>query len=254
MLPPIPYLDVAAYKRRSRAPTNVDLTESLNPGFIDHAIAEGSSRINSRLGKRYKVPLGQAPPALIATGTLPPAVSLSGRPTLGSLEMAIQLTTPGPLGTAVARWSGDGGLTWTTVTTAATVVLGTTGLTAAFPNANYSLDNDYRASTPVPSVALGWLARIVDVDVWDVRGANPQDPTIARYVELRTEALTEVKEAADSKEGLFELPTTDDVGDSAIDQGGPIYYSEASPYVNADLREIEGRAEDLAGTGTYGGA
>lgn len=256
MLVPIPYLDIAGYKRRTKiAPTDVDLAESLYPGYVAHRIASGSSRINARLKKRYAVPLGQQPPVLVATGTLPPAVVLSGRSTLGSLEIVIDITTPGALGSAVFQWSQDGGLTFVTgVVTAALVALGTTGLTAAFAVGAYSSDNLYSASTPVPEIALGWLVALLDVDVWDRRGVNPQDPSIARAVSERDTALAEIKEAADAKDGLFDLPTNDAAGDSAVTQGGPLSYSETSPYVFQDIQRDAAVGEDCARSGTSGSA
>lgn len=255
MLPPIPYFDLAGYRRFSKhVDSAIDSVSTLYPGYIEHAIAVGSSRINARLSKRYDVPLGKLAPMLLAFGTLPPLVSLSGRPTLGSLEMAIEITTGGALDTAQFQWSSDGGVTWTTgVATGAIVLLGTTGLSASFGAGTYATDNMYEASTPVPAIALGWLARLVDVDVWDKRGTNPQDPTIDRWAQQRQEALDEIKEAADSKDGLFELPTSDDVGDSAVTHAGPLSYTEASPFVGADQQERQGRREDERGCGTYGG-
>lgn len=255
MLSPIPYADVAGYKRRAEVrPEDVDLLESLYPSYLQHRIARASSYLNARLQKRYRVPLGQEAPTLVPTGTAPPLVVLSGRPTLGSLEMAVEVTTGGPVGTAVMRWSSDGGLTWTTgVLTAPTVVLGGTGLTATFPSGSYATDNVYSASTPVPEIALGWLVSLVNVDFWKRRGANPQDPTFQDALDARTEALAEVKEAADSKDGLFDLPTNDAVGDSAIVHGGPLSYTEASPFVAADMQERQGVLEDERGCGTYGG-
>ena len=148
----IPYLDVLRYKDRSQIDDQtIDLAVSLRPRFLSTAIADLSSWINDRLAKRYAVPLGQKPPTLTATGTLPPTVALSGRPTLGSLEIVIEITTPGALGAAVFQWSPDGGATWASgVVTAATVALWGTGLVANFAVGTYGADNVYAASTPVP--------------------------------------------------------------------------------------------------------
>ena len=258
MLAPIPYFDLAGYKRRSKViPQDVNRCDSLYPGYLDHRIARGSSFINGRLKKRYLVPLGQEAPVLIPTGTAPPQIVLSGRPTLGSLEIAIQITTPGASGTAVFQWSKDGGLTWTTgvgTVSAGTVVLSGTGLVAAFPPStlSFSADDAYSASTPVPEIALGWLAAMLDVDVWERRGANPQDPSIAMGIAERDAALSEIKEAADAKDGLFDLPTNDAAGDSAVTQGGPLFYSESSPYVWMSQQRRTARGEDCAGVGTSG--
>ena len=251
---PIPYFDVAGYKRLTRhVGTAIDLLAQAEPGFLEHCIAVGTSKINARLAKRYIVPLGQSAPSLVSFGTSPPAVSLSGRPALGSLEMIIQVTTLGP---ANFQWSQDGGVTFTPggIIGTSPVPLGVTGLAVTFAAGVYSADNIYKASTPVPAIALGWLARMVDVDVWDKRGTNPQDPTIERWIALRQEALDEIKEAADSKDGLFELPTNDVLGDSAVDHAGPLLYSETSPYTWTNLQGCEGRLEDRQRSGTYGGS
>lgn len=252
MLPPIPYLDLGAYKLLSEIdrPT-IDVFASSNPGFIERMIARGSSRTNARLQKRYRVPLGQEAPTLVATGTAPPAVTLSGRPTVGSIEIVLQVTGSGALGVGF-NWSTDGGQTFpNTGTTAPTVTLSGTGLTANFGVGPYSADNVYSASSPVPAIALGWIIAFVDLWVWRKRGANPQDPELVRAKEAYDDAEAEIKEAADSKDGLFDLPTNDVVGDSAIAQGGPRAYTETSPYVSADLQECQGHIEDAQGSGTF---
>lgn len=261
MIPPIPYLDVQGYKRRSKVPPgDIDWCESLFPGYLAHRIARGSSLINARLKKRYVVPLGQAAPPLIAAGTAPPAVALTGRPAVGSLEVQILIDGAGALGTATFRWSVDGGQTFaaTAVPTAATVALSaagvTTGLIAAFPAGPYATDNAFTAPAPAPEIALGWLVAMLDVDLWQKRGVNPQDPSIAMGIEERNAALEELKEAADSKDGLFDLPTIDTAGDSAVTQGGPLSYSEQSPYVWADLQRCGGRQDDANRSGDSGSA
>lgn len=90
--------------------------------------------------------VGVVPPemsAVVSTGTSPPVVTLTGTPT-GYHDVRIEITTGGSRGTAVFKWSSDGGSTYTTgVTTAATAVLGTTGLTANFATGTYSTDNIY---------------------------------------------------------------------------------------------------------------
>lgn len=249
-----PYLDLAGFKSRTVMPTgDVTIVETAQPGFTTQRLSMAQSYINARLRKRYgngggnSLPLGQSPPALVAAGTLPPAVSLAGRPVLGSSQFIIDITTGGPLSTAIFEWSADNGVTFTSgVLTAAFVVLGTTGLTALFPVGSYTADNQYVSATPVPETVLGWMVAIVTVDLYRKRGVNPQDPTIEMCREEAVRALAEIKEASDSKDGLFDLPASDD-GDSAVTTGGPLGYSETSPYVWTDIQRAEGAAED-AGT------
>lgn len=76
-----------------------------------------------------------------------PDVTLTGTPA-GDYVGIIEITTGGAVGAAVFRWSIDGGATWTSgVTTAATVALGTTGLTANFSAGSYVAADTYSWTT-----------------------------------------------------------------------------------------------------------
>jgi hypothetical protein len=72
-----------------------------------------------------------------------PTVTIAGTPE-GIYDAIIEITTGGSVGTAVFRWSVDGGQSWTSnVLTAASVVLGTTGLTANFSAGTYEIGTTY---------------------------------------------------------------------------------------------------------------
>lgn len=101
-------------------------------------------------------------------------------------------------------------------------------------------------SAPVPEIVLGWLTAMVTLDVLRKRGINPQDPQATMYAADVDTALAELKEAADSKDGLFDLPSTNtDGSDSAVTTGGPLGYSETSPYVWMTVERNNGRAQDF---------
>lgn len=103
---------------------------------------------------------------------------------------------------------------------------------------------------PFPLAVEGWLARIVTVRAFLRRGINPTD---AQYADIKTDhdnALDEIKEAADSEKGLFDLPMRADLDPSAISQGNPRSYTEASPYVWTDVQGNRGRQEDQHGGGS----
>lgn len=256
-----PYLDLAGFKVRSEftLPESLDYVESRYPGFIDQQISDFSSYINARLRKRYgnapevgnSLPFGQQPPLLLAAGTNPPAIGLIGRPTLGSMQLRLKITTAGPLSVAIFSWSSDRGKKFTDgVASAAQVPLGSTGLVATFADVGtYGLDNVYSAAEPVPAIVLRWLVAGVAYAVWNRRGRDPQDPYIADLKERYATTLAELKEAADSKDGLFDLPVSEDA-DSAITTAGPDIYSETSPYVWADREIRRGVEEDVRGRGT----
>lgn len=76
-----------------------------------------------------------------------PVVTLTGTPA-DNYSVILTITTGGTLGVAVFKYSLDGGATETTlVTTAATVALGASGLTANFPAGTYVLATTYSSST-----------------------------------------------------------------------------------------------------------
>jgi hypothetical protein len=234
---PIPLLDVPGFTRRTiMPPATVALIQARTPGYLDSRIAVRQSWIESRLRKRYaaRLPFGQAPAQPRALGTSPPLATLLGAPALGCVEIRIEVTTGGAVGVALFRWSADGGLTWTGtgVAIAATVTLGTTGLSVAFdPLGTYATDNVYRAATPVPETVLGWLAALVTVDAYDRIGRDPSDPVLQTEKERYDAAVAELKEAADQDTGLFELPVNDGApATSAVDVGGPFFYSEPDAF------------------------
>lgn len=261
-----PYLDLAGFKRlTSMAPAEVDYVATESPGYFEARIEARSSWINGRLRKRYgaaaegnSLPLGQRPPALVPAGTAPPGILLSGRPTLGCMIVRIEIVASGAIGVATYRWTADGGITWTPaplpdgtrvgVTMPASAVLGTTGLTATFGTGTYAADNVYVAATPVPGLVLDWIATLVTYDGYRKRGVNTAGPD---YEELRKDLERiegEIKEAADSKDGLFDLPTSED-GDTAVTTGNPLGYSEVSPYVWTDQEAQAGSQQDSMGRG-----
>ena len=83
---------------------------------------------------------------------------------------------------------------------------------------------------PEPRIILRWLTAIVTPSVYRKRGGNPNDPTLALYEKDRADALAELREAADAKDGLFELPLREDLPGSKAVTKGPMGSSEASPH------------------------
>lgn len=107
-------------------------------------------------------------------------------------------------------------------------------------------------SEPYPLKAKDWVARRVVPRVLWRRGV---DATDQQYLDLRDDAAAveaELKEAADSVEGLYDLPLRSDTTTSGISKGGPLGYSEQSPYVWKDVQARAARDEDRNGSGTGG--
>lgn len=104
-------------------------------------------------------------------------------------------------------------------------------------------------AVPYPEIVLDWIVRLVSYEVLRKRGANPADPNCIQFKEDADRALAELKEAADSKDGLFDLPSPEE-GPSNVSTGGPLGYTETSPYVWRDVQQQSGSSEDGSGGGT----
>jgi len=105
-------------------------------------------------------------------------------------------------------------------------------------------------SYPYPDAICDWVARIMDPQLLKKRGVDATDEQFISIAEDAKAALEEIKEAANAEEGLFDLPVDDTADGSAITKGGPLAYSETSPYVWLDVEEETGRAEDSDGVGS----
>ena len=81
-----------------------------------------------------------------------------------------------------------------------------------------------------PGAAVDWVTDLVTWDAYLKRGVNPAAMQDSEVLKRFDTAKAEVKEAADSKDGLFELPLRDASSPSGVVKGGPLGYSEASPY------------------------
>jgi hypothetical protein len=97
--------------------------------------------------------------------------------------------------------------------------------------------------TPYPD-ALKWnVAQVVAGRLMLKRGYNPESKQDSEIKEAHDLALQWLKDAADPEKGLVELPVKqiNQPGNSAINSGAPLAYSEASPYTWTDRqREILG--------------
>lgn len=105
-------------------------------------------------------------------------------------------------------------------------------------------------TAPYPLTAIDWLARIVTELMMRKRGIDATDEQAQTYVEERKTAEAEVLEAANAKDGLFDLPLRADTSASGIAAPVVLGYSEASPYVCLDIQAEAARREDSQGTGS----
>lgn len=101
-------------------------------------------------------------------------------------------------------------------------------------------------ASPPPAIILRWLTKLVTRDAYAKRGFNPGSAQDADAISAAAEsALAEMKEAADAKDGLFDLPIKQDTADSSgVTKGAPLSYSETSPYRSFDLQVADAAQED----------
>jgi hypothetical protein len=81
---------------------------------------------------------------------------------------------------------------------------------------------------PVPAAVQLWLARLVDVRVQLKRGVDATDGEYQDVSKSASDAMSELKEAADSNTGLYDLPLAS--GESLIVRATPMSSSQADPY------------------------
>lgn len=109
-------------------------------------------------------------------------------------------------------------------------------------------------ASPYPEAVLGWLVDIVTEAAYRRRGLDPNDPQAEQYAADANTAREEVKEAADAEKGAFDLPLRQNTTADGITKGGPLGYSEQSPYVGFSKQRETAQNEDCSGTGTGDGA
>ena len=100
-------------------------------------------------------------------------------------------------------------------------------------------------NAPVPEVVCGWVTDIVTPELYFRRGWDPAEAQSAAILAAAERARAEIKEAADSNEGLWDLPILETSTSEGITKSGPLFYSEASPYSWTDVQ-----IEALRGGGT----
>ena len=104
---------------------------------------------------------------------------------------------------------------------------------------------------PYPEIVKQWIVDIVSFNAWLKRGVKATDETIQAFKDKHDTAYDEMREAADSEVGLFDLPrVVGDTSTSGINRGNTRVYSEQSPYAGFDRQADRGRIEDRGRRGT----
>lgn len=100
-------------------------------------------------------------------------------------------------------------------------------------------------AAPVPEVILGWLTNIVTPELYERRGWDPTSAQGVSILAAADRARAEMKEAADSVTGLYDLPLLDTGASTGVTSGAPLASADASPYAWVDAQ-----AATLYGGGT----
>jgi hypothetical protein len=79
--------------------------------------------------------------------------------------------------------------------------------------------------TDPPAIIRTWLVAMVDHMAWLKRGVSPVNEHFPAIEQRATKAEEQLKEAADSRDGLFDLPLQDGAA-SAVVARAPIGYAE----------------------------
>lgn len=96
-----------------------------------------------------------------------------------------------------------------------------------------------------PPIALQlWVSRIMTLRLYLKRGVDATDAQVAVIREDEQAAWAEIKEAADSATGLYELPLRSTDATLGVTKAGPLAYSETSPYRWTTRQREIGRQQD----------
>lgn len=91
-------------------------------------------------------------------------------------------------------------------------------------------DTPFDADSP-PAVVLDWVSRMMNPRLYFKRGIDPSDRQVSEMREDAANAWAEVLDAANSKDGLTELPLRADLpGSQGVTKTAPLSYVETSPY------------------------
>lgn len=105
----------------------------------------------------------------------------------------------------------------------------------------------------VPEILEDWITAIVTARAYAKRGVNPSSGDLwfaEMVITPAREAALAVAEAANSETGLFDLPLLASVAPAGnATRGGPLAYTERSPYVHTDVQQAAGRDDDERGEG-----
>lgn len=89
-------------------------------------------------------------------------------------------------------------------------------------------------AAPVLEVVLGWLAMLVTPFVYRKRGIDASDEQMVSAEADATRTREDITKAADAVDGLYDLPLRQNTTSSGIAKGGPLGYSETTPYALLD--------------------
>jgi hypothetical protein len=85
-------------------------------------------------------------------------------------------------------------------------------------------------SEPYPFAVRAWLGQLLTPWLFRKRGVNPSDEQQEQISKDRDAALAELKEAADSVVGLYDLPLRANTSDPGNTQSFPLVSSSQNPW------------------------
>lgn len=99
-------------------------------------------------------------------------------------------------------------------------------------------------AAPVPRIVRMWLCQLVTPRVYLKVGL---DATDEQFEAIKADAATadsQITAAADTRDGLYELPLRSDLPGSGVTRKGPKYFVQASPYAARDDWDDQAREDD----------
>lgn len=99
-------------------------------------------------------------------------------------------------------------------------------------------------SAPVPVVVQLWLAALVTLDAYRAMGFDPSSEQDSTIIDDANDAHAAIREAADAKDGLYDLPLREEAETSGIIRGRPLMRADKTPYESI-VRNRRARAGEV---------
>ena len=113
--------------------------------------------------------------------------------------------------------------------------------------------NTSRLASPYPMIIKKWISALVAADLVLLLWFQSNSSDVERYESRAQLARDQIKDAVNSKEGMWQLPLKEGDSTSKAQRSAVRYSSTTSPFLDMRVQRDRGKQEDNSGSPTTGG-